>query len=264
MSIFKVLLQDLREIAKKKIVLQQLIKQQLILRYRRTLLGYLWSLLNPLLSLAVTTIVFSSLFHINLKDYLVYFVAGFIAWNCFNSIILQSSNSIVSNESLIKKIYLPKIIFPLSTSLASIIDSFFSLTTIYFIICIFIHKFSLAFFFIPIAYFLLFCFAFGLALIFSVLTVFFRDLQQALGLLMQAWFFLTPIIYQKEFASDLLVLIIRVNPITPFIDLFRQPLYLGILPAAEIVVPCSILAFISLAIGFYIFVKFQDKLIFRL
>jgi ABC-type polysaccharide/polyol phosphate export permease len=97
--------------------LRQLVMQQLILRYRRTALGYLWTLINPLLMMSVTAIVFAFLFKIDLKTYTVFLFAGMIPWYCFSSIVTRSGGSIINNEGLIKKIYLPKIIFPLGVSL---------------------------------------------------------------------------------------------------------------------------------------------------
>ena len=106
--------QQLIEVSKFKFVLQQLVRQQLILRYRRTALGYLWTLINPLLMMSVTAVVFSTLFKLELKTYAVFLFAGMIPWNYFNSSVVQSGSSFINNESLIKKIYLPKSLFPLS------------------------------------------------------------------------------------------------------------------------------------------------------
>jgi ABC-type polysaccharide/polyol phosphate export permease len=107
-------------------VLQQLIAQQLILRYRRTLLGYLWTLINPLLMMSVMAVVFSTLFKADLKTFAVFLFAGMIPWNFFSSVVTQSGTAFINNESLIKKIYLPKAIFPLSIAFALLVDSLLS------------------------------------------------------------------------------------------------------------------------------------------
>jgi ABC-type polysaccharide/polyol phosphate export permease len=115
-------------------VLSQLVAQQLILRYRRTVLGYLWTLINPLLMMSVMALVFATLFKADLKTFAVFLFAGMIPWNFFNSVVTQSGMSFINNEGLIKKIYLPKAIFPLSIAFALLIDSVLSFLALFVII----------------------------------------------------------------------------------------------------------------------------------
>ena len=121
------------EVFATRAVLWQLVRQQLILRYRRTAVGYLWTLVNPLLMMSVMAFVFSSLFKSDLKDFAIFLFAGMIPWGLFNSVSTQSAGAYINNEGLIKKIYLPKIIFPMSIAIALLIDSvvsFFALLLI--------------------------------------------------------------------------------------------------------------------------------------
>lgn len=245
-------------------VLMQLVKQQLTLRYRRTILGYLWTLINPLLMMSITAVVFSNLFKLDLKTYAVYLFAGMIPWNCFSAIISQSSSSFIYNEGLIKKIYLPKIIFPLSTSLGILIDSGLSFIALFLIILAIGGHLSWALLFIPIAFFILFLFALGIALISSVATVFFRDLQHVIPIMMQAWFFLSPVMYKNETLAGKVAWLVSYNPIVPFIELFRAPLCSGNLPHISTLTSACLFTIVSLFFGFLFFLRQEDKLVFRL
>jgi len=245
-------------------VLWQLTRQQIILRYRRTFLGYFWTLLNPILMMSVMAVVFATLFKQDLKTFTVFLFSGMIAWNCFNAIVVQSGKSFIANEGLIKKIYLPKLVFPLSVTLALVIDSLLSFIALFAIMLVLGGELSLALFFIPLAYILLVVFSFGIVLVMSVATVFFRDLQYVIGVIMQAWFFLTPLFYKPDALMGKVAWLIKLNPLTSFVELFRAPLYLGVLPSIDVVLHTFLLAVFSLVIGLIFFSRYEKKIIFRL
>lgn len=154
-------------------VLIRLVTQQLILRYRRTVLGYFWTLINPLLMMSVMALVFSSLYKTDLRTFALFLFAGMIPWNFFSSVVAQSCSSFINNEGLIKKIYLPKLIFPLSLSIALLIDSLLSFIALLIIILILGGKIGWAILFIPYAFAILWVFTLGVGLAISVASVFF-------------------------------------------------------------------------------------------
>jgi ABC-type polysaccharide/polyol phosphate export permease len=245
-------------------VLWQLVSQQLILRYRRTVLGYLWTLINPLFMMIIMAFVFSILFKVDLKTFAVFLFTGMIPWNYFSSVVSQSGTSFINNEGLIKKIYLPKVIFPLSITVALIIDAFFSFIALFLIILALGSPLSWAVLFIPIAFFLLFLFSLGLGLIASVATVYFRDLQYVILIVLQGLFFLTPILYKPEALAGKVAWLIKINPVVPFIDLFRAPLYLGSLPSLSTFTLALFFSLTSLASGLLVFLWQEKKIVFRL
>ncbi|QWD49716.1 ABC transporter permease [Polynucleobacter paneuropaeus] len=245
-------------------VLEQLIRQQLVLRYRRTFFGYLWTLINPLLTMSITAIVFSALFKMDLKTYVVYLFSGLMAWNFFSAVIIQSSGVFVANESLIKKIFIPKIIFPLSQSIGILIDSLLSFIAIYAIIYFINPVISWSILFIPAAYLILYIFSFGIALLVSVATIFYRDLQHVVTVLMQAWFFLTPVMYKVGGLSLEASFLIKLNPIMPFIELFRAPLFLNQIPEAGTLATCCIYSAVSVTLGVSVFSRYKNLIIYRL
>ena len=245
-------------------VLKQLVAQQLILRYRRTLLGYLWTLINPLLMMSVMAVVFSTLFKADLKTFAISLFAAMIPWNFFSSVVTQSGSSFINNEGLIKKIYLPKVIFPLSITFALLIDSLLSFLALFAIIVALGGTLSWSLLFLPISFLLLFLFALGLGLIMSIATVFFRDLQHVILIAMQGLFFLTPILYKHDALAGKVAWLVGINPVTPFIALFRAPLIEAALPSGSILLQTVAISFSAMAIGLFIFLGKEKKIVFRL
>ena len=246
-------------------VLRQLVAQQLILRYRRTALGYIWTLINPLLMMSIMALVFATLYKANLKDFTIFLFAGMIPWSLFSSVVTQSGTAFINNEGLIEKIYLPKAIFRLSIALAILIDSALSFLALFVIIIIIGGHLTWAVLFIPIAYMALFFFTLGIGLIMSVVTVFFRDLQHVILIAMQGLFFLTPIIYKHDaLAGGKLAWLVGLNPVVPFIELFRAPLYQASLPSTSVILQAVVLSLSSMAIGLFVFLRQEKKIVFRL
>ena len=245
-------------------VLSQLVYQHLILRYRRTALGYLWTLINPLLMMSVMALVFSMLFKADLKTFAVFLFAGMIPWNFFSSVVSQSGTSFIYNEGLIKKIYLPKAIFPLSIALSLLIDSVLSFLVLFAIILTIGGSLSWPVLFIPVAFMLLFFFAVGIGLIMSIATVFFRDLQYVILIAMQGLFFLTPILYKHDALTGKVSWLVGLNPVSPFIELFRAPLFQAALPDTSVILKAAVISFFAMAIGLFIFLRQEKKIVFRL
>ena len=245
-------------------VLSQLVAQQLILRYRRTVLGYLWTLVNPLLMMSVMALVFATLFKADLKTFVVFLFSAMIPWNFFSAVVTQSGTSFINNEGLIKKIYLPKAIFPLSIAFALFIDSALSFLALFAIIAVIGGSLSWAVLFIPVAYMLLFFFALGIGLIVSVATVFFRDLQHVILIAMQGLFFLTPILYKRDALGGKVSWLVDFNPVVPFIELFRAPLFLANMPSHSVIIQATVLSISAMTVGLFIFLHQQKKIVFRL
>lgn len=245
-------------------ILFRLVAQLLILRYRRTALGFLWTLINPLMMMSVMALVFSQLFKVDLRIYAITLFAGMIPWNFFSSVVNQSTTAYINNEGLIKKIYIPKIIFPLSISCGLLIDAILSFFALFIIIIALGGSISWALLFLPVSFLLIFIFAFGIALIISIATVYFRDLQHIVLIFLQGLFFLTPVLYKPDSLGSKLAWLIDINPVTPFIALFRQPLTDSIFPTWELVLRSSLIALIAISLGLFIYVRLQKKIIFRL
>lgn len=244
----------------------QLVKQNLKLKYRRTFLGYVWSLLNPLLTIFTISIVFSSILKINFSIYLCTAFAGLIPWFLINQVAFNSSTVFISNEALIKKIYLPKYLFPLSIVSSLLIDSILSFIVLYIIFLIFLNlEFSfLSLSFLAVSYLIIFFFALGISFFISIISVFFRDLQWIIPVMFQALFFLTPILYSKELASGVLSFIVEINPLTPLIELFKIPILFNLIPSIELLLISILISLFFFFFGLFFFIKLEKYIIYRL
>ncbi len=209
-------------------------------------------------------VVFSTLFKLDLKTFAIFLFAGMIPWNFFNAVVTQSGRAYIDNESLIKKIYLPKMIFPLSISLALLIDSLLSFVALFMLIIGLGGALSWPIIFLPVAFFLLFLFSFGMGLAMSIWTVYFRDLQHITLIAMQGIFFLSPVLYKKDLLTGSIGWVVGLNPINAFIELFRAPLYEASLPQGHVILQAVLLSVLSLAFGVFVFLRHEKRIIFRL
>ncbi|PJD93159.1 MAG: hypothetical protein CK424_02940 [Legionella sp.] len=245
-------------------ILYQLVRQQLILRYRRTFLGYLWTLFNPLLMMSVTSVVFSTIFKLDLKTYAVFLFSGMVAYNYFATCVAQTGQSLLGHEQLLKKIYVPKVLFPLSVSFTLLVDSILMASSLFIIILGIGGKLTIALFFIPVAYVLLYFFSFGLGLILSICVVYFRDLQHIVGIVMQVLLFLSPVFYKPDSMAGKVKRFIDINPLTYFIKLFRDPICEGHIPELNVIFIAAVFAIVSFIAGTYFFGKNENNIVIRL
>lgn len=258
------MLKYINEIKQHRNVLDQLVRQQITLRYRRTFFGYLWTLFNPLLMMSVTAVVFSAVFKMDLKTYAVFLFSGVIAFNLFGTIVTQCGQSLVGNEQLIKKIYIPKLFFPLAVSITLLIDSLLMFASLFFIILMIGGNISVSLVGLFPAYIFLYLFALGIGLITSVVSVYFRDLLHIITILMQALVFLSPVYYKPDNLGGKVKWLIEINPLTQFIELFRSPIYSATFPAIEFYFQAAIYATLSLSAGIWFFNKHEQRVTFRM
>lgn len=245
-------------------VIVQLVHQQLILRYRRTFLGFVWTVLNPLLNMIVGAFVFAMIMRFDLKEFAVFVYAGMIPWLFFAQSVTQAGAAIINNEAMLKKIYLPRALFPFSATVALLVENVLSMAALFIIALMLGAKLTPALFFIPVSFLILFSFCFGLALLLNVAFVYFRDLPHITGVVLQAGFYLTPVLYPLSFVPERYRPWFESNPMLYFLDLFRSPIYEGRLPAEQTIAAACIAAALSLAIGAAVFVAKRDELIYRL
>ena len=253
-----------KETYKFRTVLLQLIHQQITLRYRRTVFGFLWTLLNPLLNMAIIAVVFSMVMKFQVNDYAIFLFSGMIPWAIFSNSLNQSSSALIANESLFKKIYLPKQIFVISTVVTTLIDSLLS-TACLFIIAFFLGaNMTPALLMLPFSFLIFTIFVLGLSLILCIVSVYFRDAQYLVGVVIQALYFATPIIYPITAIPEKFHPVFTSNPLFYFLELFRQPIYNGDLPDSFTLLLCISISVLTLLVGIWFFSKNSAKIIFRL
>lgn len=253
--------QYLQNFIKYQYLLQNLISRDIKVKYRRSILGLAWSILNPLLMMLVITAVFSEIFKFDIDNFPLYYLTGSIIFSFFTEATNSAMTSMLAAAPLIKKTYVPKYIFPLEKVLFAFVNLLFSLIAI--IILFLFSDISLTkltpLFPIPLFYVLVF--SMGLGLILSSLSVFFRDMLHLYGVVNTAWMYFTPIFYPVTIIPDRLMFIMKGNPLYHYIDYFRQILLYGTLPGVQENLICMVSSGATLIIGLIVFKKQQDKFI---
>jgi ABC-type polysaccharide/polyol phosphate export permease len=247
-----------------KYLLILLVKRDFVARYRKSVLGVLWSLLNPLLTMLVMSFVFSYLFRFQIENYPVYLLSGLIIFGFFNESTIQSLTSVISNESIIKKMYVPKYIFPVARTISSLTNLLFSCLAFTLIVIITRAPFKWTMLLLPIAVIYTFVFTLGISMLLSSMAVFFRDLTYLYGVFVTLLMYMTPIIYPVEIIPDRFRPLMGFNPIYHLVDYFRDLALRGTVPDLWTNLVCIGFALASLCCGVYVFISQQDKYILYL
>jgi len=244
---------------KYKYLLFLMVKRDFVTRYRKSILGVLWSLLNPLLMMLVMVIVFSYLFRYQIENFPVYFLSGMIIYEFFSEATTVSMTSVIGSESIMKKVYVPRYIFPLSKVISSLVQLGFSFIALLLVVLITGAPFRLTMLLFPVPFFYTFVFAFGVGMLMAAMTVFFRDLTYLYSVLMRILMFMTPIMYPADILPENLRQFFALNPLYHFVNYFRNIVMYGTVPAMWDNVVCLSFAASSLCFGVYVFIIKQDR-----
>lgn len=243
-------------------LLKQLVMRDIKLKYRRSFLGYLWSVLNPLLIMIVMTIVFSTMFSRNIENFPVYLFCGQMMFNFMNTSTHQAIFSITGNASLLKKTYVPKYIFTVSKITSGLVDFFFSLGALLIVMLATHAKFTPYLLLIPFVALQLYVFCIGLGMFLAQANVFFRDIQYIYNAVTTAWMYLTPIFYPTEsLPENVMWMVKHLNPMYFYVGQFRDLVYYGRMPGHIIIFAGCTTAILMLIIGIKSFVKTQNNFI---
>lgn len=243
-------------------LLEQLVCKDIKLKYRRSFLGYLWSILNPLMIMVIMVIVFSNMFRFDIVNYPVYLIIGQTLFGFVSEATNQAMWSITGNAALLKKTYVPKYIFTLSKVTSSFVNMVFSLGAMLIVFVICKVRPNINMLFIPVILLQMYIFCTGLGMILAQGTVFFRDIQYIYSAFITAWMYLTPIFYPiQQLPIDLQKFIKHFNPLYSYITQFRMIVLDGCFPDLRLIVYGFVVAFIMLIVGTFIFFKNQDKFI---
>jgi ABC-type polysaccharide/polyol phosphate export permease len=254
---------DRRELLRFWPVLQNMVVSELRVRYQRSILGFFWTLLNPILMMVILSLVFSGL-NPEIRNYPLFLFAGMLPWIFLSTCLSDSSMCIVLNEGLIKKIYVPKLIFPLARLLVSLVTFLLSLVAMFVLIWPLGGRLSPSFVFLPLAIGLLAVFVLGLSLMVATANTFYRDCGHLVSVFVQAWYFLTPILFPIGRFPENIRWRFRLNPAFYFIELFHQIIVAGCWPQIGLVAAAFVISMGSLGIGYVIFKSQEDKMVFRL
>ena len=230
-------------------------------KYRRSVLGVVWSILNPLLTMAITAMVFSALFRFTIDNYPLYLLTGQIMFTFYAESTNFAMASVIENGALIKKVYIPKYLFPLSRVLSSLVNFLFTMPALILIVLatgqsVHWQMLSVA---IPLILFFFFCLGVGFLL--SASAVYFRDMFHLYGVVVSLLNYATPIFYPAEIVPEEYVWLQQCNPLYYFCEAFREPLYNGILPDGALLLQCAFLALAAMIVGVTVFSRKQNHFI---
>jgi lipopolysaccharide transport system permease protein len=258
----------LTELIQYRELIKNLVIRDLKVRYKNSLLGFLWSLLNPLAMMAVFTIVFTFMMPNNtINKFPVFVLCALLPWNFFRQSVMDSVSSIVSNSSLIKKVYFPREVLPLSVILSNLVNFLLALVVLFAMIFVFRVGLTGWVLLLPLVVFTQVLFALGLGFMLSTANVFYRDTAMIMDVVMLAWFFVTPIFYpidilpQHRLVLGLDLNIHRLtyilNPMASLISTYRVILYHGAHPAANFFFRTFVTSALTLILGFLVFLRYS-------
>ncbi|MBM3297248.1 MAG: ABC transporter permease [Candidatus Aminicenantes bacterium] len=245
-------------------LLVNLALSELKLRYRGSALGFLWTVLNPLFFLLILAAVFSLIIRFQVENYTIFLFSGLVSWLMIQQTVIIATASVVNNQHLIRKVFIPKLVFPLSSVLARYVDH----AALFVILIIFmgIYKAPIRASLVVVPYILLlhFVFSLGLSLLLAVAYVRLRDVQQIVAVVFQALFYATPILYPLDVLPENFQAVIRWNPIYYFVESLRWPVYRGAFPPNSILIAATGLAAAALVLGYVLFVRNEKAFVFHL
>ena len=245
-------------------LMNQMIMRDFKVKYKRSVLGVLWSLLYPVLMMGVMAIVFSQMFKFRMEgvNYLVYLMSGLIMFNYFSEASNTAMVSIVTNFTLMTKVYIPKYIFPLSKCLFVGINFLLSLIPLLIIVLITHAPISIYYLLLPYAFICMFLFTLGIGFIMSTISVFLRDMFYIYGILLTIWNYFTPIFYDIHIIPDNIQKIFMLNPLYQYITFARTILLDAKMPSLSNFIFCGVSAILFFLVGCIVFRAKQDKFIY--
>lgn len=245
-------------------LLQQLVSRDFKVKYKRSVLGVVWSLLYPILMMAVMAIVFSNVFKFSTPgvSYLAYLLIGLTYFNYFSEASNLAMSSVVANFSLINKVYMPKYIFPLSKCIFVGINFLLTLIPLYAVIILTGTGLNWWHLLLPFSFACLFLFTIGMGFILATISVFLRDMFYIYGIILTIWTYFTPIMYDINMLNPTFAIILKFNPLYQYINFARTIILYGNCPTIAQVAGCFISAILVFVIGVFVFKKNQDKFIY--
>ena len=255
-------LEELRETLRYQDLILQLVRRDIVARYKRSVLGVAWTMLNPLAMMVVMTIVFSQLFH-SVPGYPAYILSGLLVWTFFNQTTSAIINSLVWGGAFFQRIYVPRSAFAISAMGTGIVNLLLSLIPLLGVMLLVKIPIRPSIIFVPIPILLLACFALGVGLLVSSMAIFFPDVVEMYQVFLLIWFYITPIIYPIKIIPERLLPLLKFNIFLPLLNLFRLIVYEGKIPTLTDLLPPFLIAIVMLVLGWWIFAQKSDEFVYR-
>ena len=261
---------QIREIYQYRELLRNLVVSDLKARYKNSVLGLFWSLLNPLGMMLVFTLIFGLLVpNVQIERYPLFLLCGLLPWNYFSASVQGSLYSVLGNAGLVKKVYFPRAILPIATVLSQLINFLLAFVILFAALVIFQSNFSPWLWLLPFVLLIQTIFTIGVALILSTLNVFYRDTSMIMDVVMLAWFFLTPVFYSTALLPNSVTvlgvtlnpqrLLYILNPMASLVNMYRDLLYWGYRTDLDFFLRSAVTAIVVLLFGAWFFRRYSDR-----
>ena len=257
-------IEELVEAWRYRNLIVQLVRRDVLTRYKRSVLGVAWTMLNPLGMMLVLTVAFSQIFG-GVRAYPAYVLSGLVAWNYFAQVTAAAMNQMVWGGALLNKIYIPRTVFVLSSIGTGLVNLVLSTVPLVAVMLITGVPLRWSVLFLPVPMLLLSLFAMGISLIISTWAVYFPDVAEMYQIVLTAWLYLTPIIYPEDIVPVAYrQALFTFNPMYHLVTLFRKPLYEGVVPGLQEGGWASLATFLVAALGWWVFTRKSDEFAYRI
>jgi ABC-type polysaccharide/polyol phosphate export permease len=242
-------------------LLFNLAKREIAARYKQSILGYGWVIINPLAQLLVLSFVFSTILRVNSLGvpFIIFLAVALLPWNFFSASLTHSANALVSNSSLITKIYFPREILVYATIIAKIVDFLFSVLILMFFLAFYHVPMTIMVLWIPLIFLIQLLLTTGISLMLAAFNLFYRDIQYLLTLVIMVWMYLTPIMYPIEIIPERFRFIMSLNPMAVIVNAYRQVIIGGGAPNTQSLAIGFFISVFIFIIGFMIFKKLEGQ-----
>lgn len=257
------IISELKEIWRYRDLILLLVRRDITARYKRSVLGIAWTMLNPLGMMIVLTIVFSQVFRVSIEGYPAFVLSGLIVWNFFSQVSSAVINSLVWGGDLFSRIYLPRSAFAFSAIGTGLVNLTLSLIPLLFVMVVIGVPIRPTLLLAPFAMLLLSLFTLGVGLLISTIGIYFADVVEMYVIVLLAWMYLTPVIYPLYILPETVQLFLRLNPMVYLVDIFRMFVFYGILPSAGTTLVGILVAVVTFFAGWLIFTGKSDEFAYR-
>ncbi len=258
-----VALEELHGLIRYRDLLYQLVRRDLVSRYKRSALGIAWTMLHPLGMMIILTVVFSQLFR-SVEGYPAYVLSGLMAWNFFSQTTTAAMTQMVWGSTLLHRIYLPRTAFVVSAIGTGLVNLVLALVPLLLVVILSGLPLRWPILFLPVSMLLLAAFSLGVGLLFSAWAIYFPDVAEMYQIVLIAWMYLTPVIYPEEMIpASYRYWFFHLNPMYYMVQVFRRPVYEGVLPTPALLLGSALIAFGTLAVGWMVFSSRADEFTYR-
>lgn len=256
---------ELREAFRYKYLILQLVRRDILTRYKRSVLGVAWTLLNPLGMMLVLTIAFSQVFKFDVEGYPTYVLSGLLPWTFFSQTTIAAMTNLIWGGDILNRIYFPRASFAIAAMGTGLVNVLLSTVPLLLVMLLTGIPITPAMVFLPIPILLLACFSLGIGLLISTLAVYFPDIAEMYQIILMGWFYLTPIIYPESILPEAFrTIAIYLNPMYYLVTLYRKPVYYGQMPSSELFLVTIFITGVTLFIGWYVFSIKSDEFAYKI